>query len=98
MAVDLEKLQSTVKFGAGSEILTSDAYKKAAKLDFAMGAVSNILEALPSLIEASVISDAFIEQKTSDKDAANKAKSARDAASKACEIIAELVTSVDKKV
>lgn len=93
MAVDLEKLQSTVKFGAGSEILTSDAYKKAAKLDVAMGAIDNILKSLPSLIEASVISDAFIEEKTTDKDAQKQAKGARDAASKACEIVAELVTT-----
>ena len=90
MAVDLSKLQDTVKFGAGSEILTSNAYKKAAKLDFAMGAASNILEALPSLIQASVISDAFIE-KANDKDAQAKAKAARNAASKACQVVAELV-------
>lgn len=91
MAIDLEKLQSTVKFGAGSEILTSEAYKKAAKLDVAMGAVDNILKSLPSLIEASVISDAFIENKTSNKDAQNQAKGARNAASKACKTVAELV-------
>ena len=96
MAVDLSKLESTVKFGAGSEILTSNAFKKAAKLDFAMSAASNILEALPSLIEASVISDAFIEQKVSDKDAQNKAKAARNAASKACEVVAELVAAATK--
>ena len=91
MAIDLEKLESTVKFGAGSEILTSNAYKKAAKLDIAMGAVDNILKSLPSLIEASVISDAFIEQKTSDPDAQKQAKNARNAASKACEVVADLV-------
>ena len=96
MAVDLSKLQDTVKFGAGSEILTSAAYKKAAKLDFAMGAASNILEALPSLIEASVISDAFIEAKVEDRDAQAKAKAARNAASKACEVVAELVTEATK--
>lgn len=93
MSIDLSKLQETVKFGAGSEILTSEAYKKAAKLDFAMGAVSNILESLPSLIEASVISDTFIEEKVADKDAQNKAKAARNAASKACAVVAELVDS-----
>ena len=96
MAIDLEKLQSTVKFGAGSEILTSDAYKKAAKLDVAMGAVDNILKSLPSLIEASVISDAFLEEKAVDKDAAKKAKGARNAASKACETVAELVEEATK--
>lgn len=95
MAVDLSKLQDTVKFGAGSEILTSAAYKKAAKLDFAMGAASNILEALPSLIQASVISDAFIE-KAGDKDAQNKAKAARNAASQACQVVAELVSAATK--
>lgn len=96
MSVDLNKLQDTVKFGAGSEILTSDSYKKAAKLDFAMGAVTNILESLPSLIEASVISDAFIENKTTDKDAQAKAKNARNAASAACEVVASLVQEAVK--
>ena len=91
MAVDLSKIENTVKFGAGSEMFTSQAYKKGAKLDIALGAVSNILQALPSLIEASVISDAFIEQKTSDEDVQKQAKGARNAAAKACEVVSELI-------
>lgn len=96
MAIDLEKLESTVKFGAGSEILTSAAYKKGAKLDIAMGAVDNILKSLPSLIEAAVISDAFIEEKVADPDAQKQAKGARNAAAKACEVVAELVAEATK--
>lgn len=90
MAIDIEKIQSTVKFGAASEILTSDAYKKAAKLDVAMGSVSHLLNALPALIEASVISDAFITEKNPDKDAEQQAKDTRNFASHACTVINEL--------
>lgn len=96
MAVDLAKLQDTINFGAASELLTSDAYKKGAKLGLAMQPIQGIINSLPTLIEASIISDAFIAEKTDDPDQIDQAKSVRNGASNACKVVVELIEAATK--